>query len=233
MKRRDPELEALLERGRAIRRVPDVVSARVLTRARATMTAGQPAPESVPRIPAPGRKLGVALAATFCLAVAGAGAVAALRSRAAQVAAVPRRVTPRPESPPWFGAPERPTRISAPAPPPGSSDAPLRTISIPKRHRPVRPLDPQESYAAELALLQRAQAAYARRDFLAALELISEHARGFPAGRLAEEREVLRVRALAASGRVDEARRAVSLFAERFPRSVVLPRLAEAVQTRE
>jgi hypothetical protein len=98
-------------------------------------------------------------------------------------------------------------------------------VAIPKPHRAERPASPQESYAAELKLLNRAQAAYANRDFRGALTLVAEHARRFPNGRLAEEREALRVRSLAASGHPAEARRATAAFAERFPRSVLLPRL--------
>ena len=91
----------------------------------------------------------------------------------------------------------------------------------------ARPASAQESYAAELALLQRAHATYAVRDFSGTLILVAEHARRFPNGRLSEEREGLRVESLAGSGRVDETRRAVAAFARRFPRSVLLPRLRE------
>ena len=235
MKRPDPELEALLERGKVIRRLPDVVRARVLESARTSMAAGQVlAPDNVRGITTRSRKLRVALAAAFCLVVGGAAAVAALHGRATQVAPFRGRGAPLSELAPRYSAPAiPPPRIAAPVPPPESHNVPRRPISFAKPHRAARPVDPQESYAAELELLKRAQAAYARRDFLDALVLIEEHARGFPTGRLAEEREALRVRSLAGSGREDEARRAVSLFAERFPRSVLLPRLAEAVRTAE
>jgi hypothetical protein len=72
--------------------------------------------------------------------------------------------------------------------------------------------------------------AYAGRDFSAALALVAEHARRFSHGRLAEEREALRVQSLAGAGRTDEAARAVSAFAERFPRSVLLPRLSRELR---
>jgi hypothetical protein len=101
---------------------------------------------------------------------------------------------------------------------------------VPTPPRPPRsPATAHESYAAERGLLQRAQVAYARHDLPAALVLVAEHARRFPSGRLAEEREALRVRSLAASGRAGAARRAVSAFAARFPRSVLLPRLQRSV----
>ena len=73
-------------------------------------------------------------------------------------------------------------------------------VSGPKLQRPHRSLSPQESYAAELNLLQRAQSEYASHDFADALVLVTEHARRFPDGRLAEEREALRVRSLARDG---------------------------------
>jgi hypothetical protein len=63
----------------------------------------------------------------------------------------------------------------------------------------------------------------ARQDFAAALPLIAEHAREFKNGRLAEEREALRVRALSGLGRTEEAQHAADAFGSRFPRSVLLP----------
>lgn len=71
----------------------------------------------------------------------------------------------------------------------------------------------------ELGLLQRARVAVARKDFESAMPLLEEHARRFGTGRLAEEREALRVRALAGLGRDTDARRAAAAFAKRFPRS--------------
>lgn len=85
----------------------------------------------------------------------------------------------------------------------------------------VRRPSPDEAYAAELAMLQRARAAVARGNHSAALEAIAEHQRRFPTGRLREEREALRVKALAGLGRRDEARRAAERFKTEFPRSVL------------
>jgi outer membrane protein assembly factor BamD (BamD/ComL family) len=106
-------------------------------------------------------------------------------------------------------------------------------VPSPKSPRAHRPITPQESYAAELQLLQRAQSEYASQDFDNALVLVAEHGRRFPNGRLAEEREALRVRSLARAGRGDEARRALAAFANRFPHSVFLPRLQEAARSAE
>jgi hypothetical protein len=73
--------------------------------------------------------------------------------------------------------------------------------------------------------------AHATSDFPGALALVAEHSRRFPKGRLAEEREALRVRSLIGSQRMDEARRAIAEFEVRFPRSVFLSRLQETANT--
>jgi hypothetical protein len=58
---------------------------------------------------------------------------------------------------------------------------------------------------------------------------VAEHARRFPEGRLGEEREALRVRALAAAGLGAQAKAAGAAFRRRFPRSVHLPALEAVV----
>jgi hypothetical protein len=210
----DPVLEPLLESGRAIARVPDVVRARALARAR-TAAAGQPAsmPEAAPR-----RRtmLALALAASLVLAAGATGAAAALFAR-----------TPEADAPPVpvAAAPQPRVRTLSLVPAPSAHAIPAPPTATAKHHRTEPSLSPQESYAAELELLQLAQTAYGRLDYASALTLASEHGRRFPNGRLAEEREALRIRSLARSGRTDEAARAAAAFAERFPRSVMLPRL--------
>jgi hypothetical protein len=80
---------------------------------------------------------------------------------------------------------------------------------------------------SELRLLRQARAAVAREDYAAALPPIAEHARRFKGGRLAEEREALRVKALVGVGRIDEAQRAAADFRLRFARSVLLSVVSE------
>jgi hypothetical protein len=84
-------------------------------------------------------------------------------------------------------------------------------------------LSQADAVRAELRLLRQAHAAVARQDFAAALTPIAQHTRQFRDGRLAEEREALRVKALAGLGRTEEARRAAAAFEARFPLSVLLP----------
>jgi hypothetical protein len=211
----DPDVEALLEHGRIVKPVADVVRARSLARARATIAAAvahHPDP-----MPARWRRaLPVALAASVALGVGAAGAAAAFYKRA------PQDLLPVPLLRQAVVPPARAPRVALP---PSSPAIAPRCDSTAKPQRSGRPTSPQESYAAELDLLQRAQTAYAGREFSRALALVAEHGRRFPNGRLAEEREALRVRSLTGSGRADESSRAAASFADRFPRSVMLPRL--------
>ena len=75
----------------------------------------------------------------------------------------------------------------------------------------------------EVRLLEEAWVALEREEFAAALAAIVEHARRFRNGRLTEEREALRVRALSGLGLRDEVRRAAAEFGARFPLSPLLP----------
>jgi TolA-binding protein len=84
-----------------------------------------------------------------------------------------------------------------------------------------------ETYAKELRVLQPARQAVAQQDFGAALSAIAEHQQLFPSGRLTEEREALRVKALLGLGRTAEAQRAGAAFHTNFPRSALLGRIDE------
>jgi hypothetical protein len=217
----DPE--ALRELGRIIPPAPEVIRRRVLARARATVAAAAAASVPAPPIPKRGRGLAMAVAASVALVLGATGAAAALRGW------IPGRS--QPTAPPTASA-IPPARVSAPVLPARPAVA-AEVTSIAKPHRPVRLATAQESYAAELQLLHRAQTAYTGREFSNALVLLAEHGRGFPNGRLAEQREALRVRSLAGSGRADEARQAVAVFARRFPRSVLLRGLQETARAAE
>ena len=93
-------------------------------------------------------------------------------------------------------------------------------------------LSPADAARVELRLLRQARAAVARGDFTDALSPINEHTRRFKNGRLVEEREALRVKALGGLGRTEEARRAAIAFRARFPRSVLLPAVSSNVSLR-
>ena len=222
----EQEVQAIIERGRHIRRAPDVVRARLLARARVAVAASaQAARLGISETTPAWRGRRLAFAAAALLLFSAAGATAALYAHAERSAEITPTWRESPETPPVHApAPKHSVAELAPAP---------QVISRPRIQRPHRALSPQESYAAELYLLQRAQSEYAIQDFPDALVLVAEHAHQFPNGRLAEEREALRVRSLAGAGRGDQARRALAAFARRFPRSVLLPRLREQARAAE
>jgi hypothetical protein len=103
------------------------------------------------------------------------------------------------------------------------------------RQAPPRPTgtlsDRDVDLSRERAIIEQARMASARQDPAGALSALSEHARIFPAGRLAEEREALAVGALVDLGRFAEARERGGRFKKRYPASVFLPAV-DAVLTR-
>lgn len=117
-------------------------------------------------------------------------------------AAVPTPVVPAPTP-----------AVPAPTPPP-------------PRAEPVT--DP--SLDAELALIEGAHAALARGDLAGAEAALTRHARRHARGRLAPEREALRVEVLAAQGDFAAAEDARERFHARFPRSVLGAAVDRAVQ---
>jgi hypothetical protein len=91
------------------------------------------------------------------------------------------------------------------------------SMSSPLCRPATRPAD------GEVRLIEQAWVALERDEFAAAMVPIVEHARRFRNGRLTEEREALRVRALSGLGLRDEVRRAAAEFEARFPLSPLLP----------
>ena len=85
----------------------------------------------------------------------------------------------------------------------------------------------------ERTQLLDARQALARGEASHAIEILDAHARRHPDGRLIEEREALRVRALASSGDLDRARAARDRFHQRFPASVLGDAVDRAVPASE
>ncbi len=128
--------------------------------------------------------------------VANAQRAVATARPAASEATAPPEVVPRSmelarndssRAPPAVVAPRRePTNVKVMAAPVGSPASPSGSAS--------------GSADGEVTLLQQAMARVNAGDARLALELIDEHARRFPDGRLAQEREVLAIQSLLASG---------------------------------
>jgi hypothetical protein len=159
------------------------------------------------------------VAATLSAAVIKARRTAAERAFEPPLATAPRTTTPLVTShaPSQQRAPETDFRTEAP---------PTTKAVHGPRHAPTG----AEDYALERKILQPARAALAAGDSSSALAAIAEHERRFPVGQLTEEREALRVEALLSARRTDEARSAAAAFRNRFPRSVLLSRVSEALQ---
>jgi hypothetical protein len=237
MKRRDPdlepELEAFLARRVIERRTPPETRERALAGARAILAARgvilpahRPVQLRAPLPTPPARRRGplrIAFAASVLVAAGAVGAFAALGGRTAHGPEGVAPLSPRPAPAMGDDVVDDPSRES-PAP---------ATVRSPVARPPrlARATSDGDPFTAGLELLQRAHAAYTRHDFSDALMLVAEHARRFPKGHLAEEREALRVRSLAGAGRADEAHRAAAAFAARFPRSVLLPRVAGGAES--
>jgi hypothetical protein len=232
--KRDLDLESLLERGRSIRPVASFVRARSLNRARGTAASRAPALQLLDRTSRRWSRRAIALVAALVAGVASASIAFSARwfapaDEAAPASTAPPHVaTPSAAVPPAHPGPTAGSEaaLSKPVPSQGSQP-PVVASALPSTHaaRPAPDASGRSSYTAELELLQRAHASYTSGDFASALSRVAEHSRRFPKGVLAEQREAVRVRSLARAGRNAEAKRAAEAFANRFPRSVLLPQL--------
>ena len=216
------ELESLLAKERNILPESTELRTRVMARARAAAreASASPTPSSWRR------RVPLLVAAALASASATAAIAAWTESRR-----IPAEVSP----PAPVQAPAAQQRLTAAEPAP--TPKPVEEIASEPDGRPTAgPSRPApegsagDSYAVELGLLKRARAAVASGEFSSALAAIAEHQRRFPAGRLGEEREALRIKALVGLGRKDEARHAADRFRERFPRSVLSTKIEETVR---
>jgi hypothetical protein len=103
---------------------------------------------------------------------------------------------------------DRPARTAARAP--GDRDS----------HRAEAPSAATDTtLAEEMRLLRRARAAMRDHDPARALTALQAHAESFSDGQMSEDRDALRVEALCAADRRDDARAAAAAFARAWPRS--------------
>jgi TolA-binding protein len=128
------------------------------------------------------------------------------------------------------------TEDAAPLPPavaPAAADEsepepepePVQPAAAPERRADPAPTPTPTSITAELNAIDAARSAVAAGDGARALELLDDHARRFPRGRLQLEAEVLRIEALARSGKAAVAKQRAKAFVERHPNSVFTPRV--------
>lgn len=108
----------------------------------------------------------------------------------------------------------------APIPPPTPAavePSPAAVVPAPTPRRPAA--SAEDPMLAELRAVQTAQRALSRHDGPAALRTLAALDRTHPRGNLREERDALRVLAMCAAGRVDDARAAAAVFLSRHPGS--------------
>ncbi len=224
-----PSVEALVAQERMPPAQPADVRARMLSRAEAAILAGPPATQPVPVT----RLAAKQSLAAGTVAVAAAGIVAAIYFFGGSAPNVPAAKAPVAAKPPAAVPLERssaPTSGSEPAPvAPSPRALPVET-PVPSARSTSS--SRQESGPEEIQLLSRARQADARHDYAEVLSVLSEHERKFPAGRLSEEREVLRVKALVGLGRTDQARRTAARFRRQFPKSVLLHKVDEMLASK-
>lgn len=129
-----------------------------------------------------------------------------------------------------------PPPIDAPAIAPPIEITPVQPEAIPaERPRKPRaapvvvpPPAAESSLERERALVAASQAALADGRSTRALDLLDQHARSFPHGVMAEDRDALRVVALCAAGRADDAAEQRTKFFRRWPKSLHASRVRAA-----
>ncbi|MDB4975765.1 MAG: hypothetical protein JWN48_4106, partial [Myxococcaceae bacterium] len=124
-----------------------------------------------------------------------------------------------------------PTTVARPSSPaPAAAAAPARAKSADTQPTTAATSEPKSGApASELALLLQARK-LVPVDPNAALQILAEHARRFPRGQLAPEREVLRIEALRKLGRFAEANERLRQFRRSYPDSMHTPGLLQGTQ---
>ena len=236
---RDPEFpqaESLFAIERELLPEPDDLRGRVMRRARASVPRSLPVRHSslVPGDSPKSRVARVALAAVVITGLCSAAFYAGYRARSVGAsepttgsAVVPPGIAPGSANPPATSAAVEDAPDSSPRPALSAPATPDLPVAKTQRAKSAQSATDSEIYAMELRLLQPAQRALKRKDYASVLASVAEHQRRFPAGRLAEEREALRVKALLGLGRDAEAQRAGTAFREHFPDSALGGRMDE------
>ena len=228
-----PSVEALLVHERAPLSQPEIVRARILARAREALRAAPTVPLSPRGTTVSSRRFLFAAAAAITLL---AGVAAAYQMLGRPTPPTPHKLGPArataqiPVEPPSTATEPTLKRAEATVPTPAATPLPTadpgrRSLTASKRAS--RQSGGREGWMEELQLLGRARQSDAHDNYPEVLALVAEHERTYPDGRLAEEREVLRVKALVGLGRGGEARRAAVKFRRQFPRSVLLPKIED------
>ena len=223
-----PKVQALLDRERNLVRMPHELRDEIWTQLEAELPSLGPSGARRPNIAhslrvASTGKLAIGLVSFL---VGGGGGLALHDSLISprQIAEPARALGPQQP----VAAPVR-ADLPAPAPAPAVRSATSKpsTRSKPTQASPLPKVEGAKAsrFAAERTRLEIARTAVARGDGEAALVAIARYKSDFPDGTLAEESEVLRIQALLAAGRTEDAEAATRDFVAKYPRSLALPAL--------
>jgi hypothetical protein len=161
-------------------------------------------------------------AAKVALAVKIGGAVAVVSAvGTGAVVVATRESETRAPAPVGIVATAKPTGATAKSTPPvlpHVDEAPAASASAPPKPTAKAATSAAEGPEAEVKLLERAQDALRARP-AEALALSDDHARRFPRGMLAQEREVIAIEALVKSGRKADAKARAERFKKTWPGS--------------
>jgi hypothetical protein len=133
-------------------------------------------------------------------------------------------------APPPLPAP--PSPVPPPIPEPVAEPQPV--VTLPHRMREAEPniRDARDrGLGAERKLVEMARSALARGHTDRALSALRTHARSFPNGQLAEERDSLMVQALVAKGESAQARERAARFQKQHPGSLFGPVVEQALRS--
>lgn len=208
------DARGLLDAGRRAHDPPPAARARVRARVDARLqNPGAPRLRALPR----------------WLTLVGAIAVVALVAwfvRRPVTAPAPAVARPPVTAPAPVAAPA-PVTAPAPAPTPVVAPAPI-AASAPAAAPRTRPQLPADTFAEELRLVTAAQRALAQSQLDLADRSLREHARRFPRGQLAEERDATRALVTCSRGDRDASAREAARFLAAHPRSPQAPRVRRA-----
>lgn len=243
-----PDLQALLDAERDAPGAPEGSRERVRNRLAVSIGASVVGAAGAAHATPPLGTGAVPTASKLLLAKIGLGLVAAVAVSAGIYTALgsahPERRAAGPES----KGVTVPVPVSVPVrddvrfPVPVHDDVPVPVQIQPVRHphrrpmeakatAPIAPQAAENDLAAERALLDDARQSLATGHPDYALTALERHAAKHPAGQLAEERDALRIRALAATNRADDARRRAGEFRRAHPRSIFLPAVDATLRT--
>lgn len=145
------------------------------------------------------------------------------------------RLTTTTSTPTSHAAVAPPQAIVATVPVPDAADAVPDAVPIDAaviQHAAAAASHPQPSdNQAERLLLDRARAGMQRGLYSEALVTLMSHARRFPDGALAEERDVLIIESYARSGQTELARRRIAQYRAAYPTGVLRTRVTELEST--